>query len=315
MPILADYPQYVEPIQCEDRLEAPPVVTDGDSDLSVRAWRYWYNAHGIVETVNRLSGSATAVIVVHPWGIDDGHGLPTPSPAGAAFFCTKQKNTLALEHMRDVIRPFLDRMRGRVALVAYSMPNVEDPIRRLLYASSETTPDQLRPEEGEQKLRQALDAHEFTGQALPSALDLDADTPVHSYLANTPSTDASPARNTPRFWELPMPVATQIGHQPSDLVFYDGEGYAKVRDYLRRRGVRNVLLAGYATDMCLARTTCGYENLCQDFNVFVVGDATLATFPGSMTPKFATQVALANAALRQLITQVNWVAVAATGSD
>ena len=39
----------------------------------------------------------------------------------------------------------------------------------------------------------------------------------------------------------------------------------------------------------------------------LVGDATLATFPASTTPRFATQVALHNAALFQLVTQVNWV--------
>jgi len=41
---------------------------------------------------------------------------------------------------------------------------------------------------------------------------------------------------------------------------------------------RHVLLTGYATDMCFCRTTAGYENLAKDFNVFLVGDATLATF-------------------------------------
>jgi hypothetical protein len=63
--------------------------------------------------------------------------------------------------------------------------------------------------------------------------------------------------------------------------------------------------------MCVIGTTCGYNNLSKDFNVFLVGDATLATYPASITPKFATQVALANASLRQMITQVNWVKIRA----
>ena len=45
----------------------------------------------------------------------------------------------------------------------------------------------------------------------------------------------------------------------------------------------------------------------KDFNVFLVGDATLATFPASATPRFATQAALANAALTQPIAQSNWI--------
>ena len=97
---------------------------------------------------------------------------------------------------------------------------------------------------------------------------------------------------------------------PQDLVFYDGEGYPKVRDFLKGSGVRHVLLLGYATDMCVKGTTCGYDNLCQDFNVFLVGDATLATYPASTTPRYATQVAVANAALSRMITQASWVRVA-----
>jgi hypothetical protein len=99
----------------------------------------------------------------------------------------------------------------------------------------------------------------------------------------------------------------------TDLVFYDGEGYAKVRDFLKSRGVRHVLLTGYNVDMCVISTTCGYLNLKQDFNVFLVGDATLATCPASITPRFATQVALCNAALTTLVTQVGWVRVEGSG--
>jgi nicotinamidase-related amidase len=92
------------------------------------------------------------------------------------------------------------------------------------------------------------------------------------------------------------------------VVFYDGEGYALVRDHLRACGVRHVLLCGYATDMCVKATTCGYDNLSADFNVFLVGDATLATFPASLTPALATQVALCNASLWQMVTQASWIA-------
>ena len=128
-----------------------------------------------------------------------------------------------------------------------------------------------------------------------------------SYFQQAPSTDAGDRYNGRGYWDLPMPPAAPLERGPRDLVFYDGEGYPQVRDYLRSRGVRHVLLLGYATDMCVKATTCGYENLSQDFNVFLVGDATLATFPASTTPRFPTQVALVNAALGQMITQVNWV--------
>src|SRR5690349_11016278 len=81
-PLLADYPSFVEPIIEERRYEAPTLVDEPNADLSVRAWRFSYNARGIIEMPNNLRLEHTAVIVVHPWGIDDGQGWRTPEPAG-----------------------------------------------------------------------------------------------------------------------------------------------------------------------------------------------------------------------------------------
>ena len=84
-------------------------------------------------------------------------------------------------------------------------------------------------------------------------------------------------------------------------------GYAPLRRFLQEKKVRHILLAGYATDMCFCKTTAGYQNLSKDFNVFLVGDATLATFPSNSSPKCATNAAVSFAALDQLVTQVSWV--------
>jgi nicotinamidase-related amidase len=80
-----------------------------------------------------------------------------------------------------------------------------------------------------------------------------------------------------------------------------------MRDFLKAQGIRHVLLTGYATDMCYCKTTAGYENLSRDFNVFLVGDASLATFPANNTPRYATNAHISFAALNQLVTQVSWV--------
>ncbi|MFH1476135.1 MAG: isochorismatase family protein [Verrucomicrobiota bacterium] len=307
LPILADHPRYIEPLQCERRFLAPPVVDEPSADLYVRAWRYWYNARGIIEMENRLCAQATAVVMVHPWGIDDDDGMKTPEPAGVAFFCTRVKNQIAREHIREVINPFLSRLRSDIALVGYSLPGKEDAIRALMYASITTPPEKLDPARGRTMLAECLRKHDFRGAPLVAALKLDPLCPVKSYFAQTPSTDAGARYNGAGFWDLPMPLCRDLEHAPADLVFYDAEGYEKVRDFLKSRGIRHILLIGYSTDMCVARTTCGYQNFNNDFNVFIVGDATLATFPGSVTPRFATQTALANAALKQLITQASWV--------
>ena len=207
-PLLADYPEYVQPVIERQRFEAPVLVDEEGADLAVRAWRYSYNARGIIEMPNRLRADHTAVIVVHPWGIDDGQGWRTPEPNGVAFFCTPAKNHFAAGHTREVIEPFLKR-----------------------------------------------------------------DITMHK----------------------------------DDVVAYDDDGYPPLRDFLKHQGVRHILLTGYATDMCFCSTTAGYQNLSKDFNVFLMGDATLPTFPANATPKYATNAHISFASINQLVTQVSWV--------
>src|SRR5207245_3711888 len=66
-PIFADYPHWVEPIGEAPRFEASPLVNDAKADLAVRAWRFSYNARGIIEIPNHLEAASTAIVVVHPW--------------------------------------------------------------------------------------------------------------------------------------------------------------------------------------------------------------------------------------------------------
>ena len=155
----------------------------------------------------------------------------------------------------------------------------------------------------------AFDVHFRTkkGQPLPARLTLSTDRPVIDYFKQFPGLDAGPRYNGDGFWKLPIPVSTAVTTHPDDVVVYDAEGYAPLRDFLKRHGVRHVLLTGYATDMCFCRTTAGYENLSKDFNVFLVGDATLATFPANNTPKYATNAHISFAALNQLVTQCSWI--------
>ena len=147
-PILADFPQFVEPVREVARFEAPTLIDDPAADLDVRAWRFSYNARGIIEVPNRLRADRTAVIVVHPWGIDDGQGWCTPQPAGVAFQCTPAKNQIVLDHAATVINPFLKSLRDKVRLVAYSLPGTEDPIRKKIYRSFRGQPSEKEREQG-----------------------------------------------------------------------------------------------------------------------------------------------------------------------
>lgn len=306
-PLLADHPEWVEPIRETHRFEAPALVNDDHADLHVRAWRWSYNARGIIEIPNHLSARHTAVIMVHPWGIDDGQGWSTPEPAGAADFCTPAKNHLAARHTREVIAPFHQALRGKVAAILHSLPGTCDPIRRKLYGSLDHTPTADERKEGAVELDVKLRAFNYSAGPLSATFALSNDTPVADYFKQFPGLDAGEHFNNAGFWDLPIPLTRDVSAAAEDIVIYDAEGYPKLRDALKARGIRHVLLTGYATDMCFAKTCAGYVNLSQDFNVFLVGDATLATYPAHVTPRFATSAHLASASLNQLITQISWI--------
>jgi hypothetical protein len=306
-PILADFPQFVAPIEETARFEAPVLVDDPKADLEVRAWRFSYNARGIIEVPNHLRSDRTAIVVVHPWGIDDGQGWDTPEPAGAAFQCTPVKNAIALDHAKEVINPFLIAWRDRVGAVVYSLPGTEDPIRAKLYRSVRSTPTPDDRAEGERELTATLRSFSYQGSALPEQIDVSTDTPTIDYFRAFRGLDAGPTYDPPGFWNLPIPVMKPIDVASDDVVIYDGEGYDLLRELLQSQGIRHVLLAGYNTDMCVCSTTAGYENLRKDFNVFLIGDATLATFPANPRPSLATNAAVSFAALDLFITQVSWI--------
>lgn len=307
-PILADYPEFVEPIREKGRFEAPVLVDDREADLEVRAWRFVYNARGIVEVPNRLRASETAIIVVHPWGIDDGQGWRTPDPAGVALMCTPEKNRIYLKHIEQVVNPLLRSWRGKVGLIGYSLPGSEDPIRKKLYRSIRSKPTVEEREQGAAELTAKLGSFAYKGASVGGTLTLDETRSLTAqYFQQFSNLDSSAKFNNEGFWKLPVPVVKGIDVDPDDLLIYDADGYEPLREFLKQQGIRHVLLCGYCTDLCVVSTTAGYQNLGRDFNVFIVGDATLACFPANDSPRFATNAALSKASLSQFITQVSWI--------
>ena len=162
-------------------------------------------------------------------------------------------------------------------------------------------------EKGERELATALNGFHYHGEPVPAEFNLSEEHPVRDYFQQFPGLDAGARFNNAGFWDLPIPVTKDVTVFPEDVVYYDEEGYPELRDFLKQRGVRHVLLTGYATDMCFCRTTAGYENLSKDFDVFLVGDATLATYPANETPRYATNAHISFASINQLITQCSWI--------
>lgn len=306
-PLLADYPEFVQPVIESRRYEAPLLVDDERADLEVRAWRFSYNARGIIEMPNRLRLKDTAVIMVHPWGIDDGQGWRSPEPAGVADFCTPEKNHLAGRHTKEVIDPFLKKMRGKAAFIMYSLIGKKDELRPKMYRTFSHTPTAAERAAATRAVHEKLNNFEYKGEPLPAELTLSSDKPVIDYFKQFPGLDATAKFNNTGFWELPVPVTSDVTVYPEDVLIFDVEGYKPLKEFLQANGVRHVLLVGYATDMCFCKTTAGYENLSKDFNVFLVGDATLATYPANSTPKYATNAHISFASINQLVTQVSWV--------
>ncbi len=306
-PILNDHPEWVEPVRETNRFEAKTLIDEEGADLEVRAWRWSYNKRAIIEVPNRLKASATAVIMVHPWGTDDGQGWSTPQPAGAADFCTPEKNAMAGKHTREVVVPFIKSLRGRVALVLYSLSGDPDPIRTKLYRTINGKPTEEERKEAKKAQEARLRGFNYNGGPLPERLEISREAPVADYLQKFPGLDAGPKYNPAGFWELGIPLSADTQADPDDYVLLDNQGYPALRDFLKKNGVRHILQTGYCADMCFKRTTAGYDNTTPDFNVFLVGDATLATFPSNPTPRYATNATISFAAIDHLVTQISWI--------
>ncbi|MFO1021617.1 MAG: isochorismatase family protein [Planctomycetales bacterium] len=176
-----------------------------------------------------------------------------------------------------------------------------------MYRSFRGKPTEAERAEGAKELEKKLNSFDYSGEPLVQEIKLGSQTPVIDYFKQFPGLDATAKYNHKGFWELPIPVTRDIDVHPDDVVIYDREGYPPLREFLKKNKIRHVLLTGYATDMCFCKTTAGYENLSKDFNVFLVGDATLATFPANNTPKYATNAHISYAALNQLVTQISWI--------
>ena len=65
-----------------------------------------------------------------------------------------------------------------VALVLFSLPGNEDPIRKLLYRSFRGTPTEEQRRRGREELARKLNSFDYRGEPLPAQLQLSEELPV-----------------------------------------------------------------------------------------------------------------------------------------
>ena len=237
-----------------------------------------------------------------------------PSRPAPPFNARPEKNLLLNQHIAEVINPLLTALRprvgpGAVQLAGQGRSDSQETLSFVPWRTDRRRSARTAPHNWPRDLAD----FDYRGRDLPAAFELSSDLPVVDYFRQFRGLDPTAPFNHEGFWDLPIPVSKHITVAPCDVVIYDGEGYDPLRAILRDNGIRHVLLTGYNTDMCFCKTTAGYDNLSPDFNVFLVGDATVATFPANPDPRFATNAAISFAALDHLVTQVSWIKPMAAG--
>ncbi len=124
-PFFVGNKKFITSINYPYRLESLPIVNDPNAHITVRAWRYSYATRCPIEMDNALNGSNTAVFVIHPNPSDDGSGVHTLEQ-----LCMPEIDSLWHQHLKQIINPFLNKIRNSVSLILYSLPGPEDQARK-----------------------------------------------------------------------------------------------------------------------------------------------------------------------------------------
>lgn len=233
IPILADYPEFIKPIDNINRLQAPPLINTDKSDLEVLCWRYSKNLDALIQMNNKLKASETAVLIVHPWGIDDGQGWNTPEPDVFILFGKNYKNEIYQQHVSKVLNPFLNNVRNKVKTIVYTMPGDERKLRTKLYStiySKKSTDNKKISIEVKEQLKKEI---YHKGQPLPVDLKLNQNLPVTTaYFEAFGYAMTEPYMPPELFSQAPLPISKNINYNSDDIVFFDSDGYKKLKEYL-----------------------------------------------------------------------------------
>ncbi len=93
--------------------------------------------------------------------------------------------------MARVVDPFLKSLRGKVRLIAYSLPGGEDPVRKKLYRSIHRQPTSEDRLQARKELTAKLQRFPYQGAQLDQRMMLSSVRPAVDYFRQFPGLDAS----------------------------------------------------------------------------------------------------------------------------
>jgi len=299
---LEDYQEYIDLFPSLNAALGQPLVVNQSPSLEIMSWRSSYNFRGIILIPQYFNRECTAVIVMHPWSVnEEAWGLKVPEPHGVCFDTPDSLDGYK-SHMETKIQPFIDAVRPYVKHIAFSLPGSKDTLRKNIYLSGGNKSIQAQ-----KSLQHLLDQFNYFGYSIPTSLSLNPLLPITDYFRLFPPLDASDYYNGKGFWNLPIPLHTSLLWNESDLFFFDGEGYESIKRQLKKKGIKNILLCGYALNLCIKGSVLGYENLKKDFNVLIVADACLSSSRATPFTPLLTFSDIFDCSLNNLMTQTSWV--------
>ena len=249
-PLLADRPEIrrAGPRACT--LEAPAWWTTERADLHVRAWRWSYNARGIIEMPHHLRAKRP------PW----------------SWFIRRASMMVRVEHRSRRAWPTLhaakNHRRPPHARVIQPVPQSPFKVAFVMYlpsdekarcASSRRSFNHTPSGQASRRcweLRRKLTSFHLSRRAAPATLQLLSRQAGGHYFQAIPGPDAGRATTTPAFGTCRSPSrATSTCTRTAS--WSKTPRLEPLKKFLLQHGVRHILLTGYATDMCFARTCAG----------------------------------------------------------
>ncbi len=304
---LNHYPPYFDSIVLENSISGAPIILKDSSMLSIRAMRYSYNFRSMIIHDINIDPQETALIVIHPIDIDNGE-ISTVMPLGAYFMGTPSKNTIASKHMKEVLNPFIQKMRKQLKKIIFIMPFYSKTDLVKLYSMKGDTYQGIDSNYLNEYLLK-INKYNYEGIDTHLPLILKGRSILNSYFNEFPGLMLNNTKNNIEFSKLPFRINRDIILSEGDLILFDDMSLESFDSLLLSMDIKNLIYSGYAMDLCVKKLNQGYEKTAPLYNIFVCIDAGLTTFPGDDGLNKYNTVNALNTSFLYFITQIGWIKI------